>query len=195
MPTEFSSRGFCSRRQTSEVETQSETAHPPHARQHTDMSFAELYEMYHPAILTYIRAIVDQRELAEDLCQETFVKVLRHWEQRDQSQPPGPWIYRIARNTAYDEFRLAYRRNVPFFNTNNVSSSERLADQVELRTTVRATLAQLPTHERVPLLMQVVGGCNLREIARVVGCSENGVKSRLFRSRARFQRLYSAANG
>ena len=177
------------------MQAQTELKSPPteYAASDTHMSFTELYECYQPAILAYLRGIVGQHQLAEDLCQETFLKVLRHWEQRDQSQLPAPWLYRIARNTAYDEFRLAYRRcNVPLFDTRNVPSSERLAEEVELRAAVWATLDQLPAHERVPLVMQVIGGCNLREIARVVGCSENGVKSRLFRSRAHFQQIYHA---
>src|SRR5436190_20037133 len=80
---------------------------------HADTAVAEiadLYRRYQRPLLTYLTRIVRDRNTAEELCQDSFVKVLRHWRQRDQQQDVRAWLYRIATNTAYDELRRWRRR-------------------------------------------------------------------------------------
>ena len=147
-----------------------------------------------PTVLAYLLARIGQPELAEDLCQETFVKAFQHWHTRNITRHPLPWLCRIARNTLIDELRRpAYRQVLPLIEGLDIAEPVSLENQLELGVAVRAALRQLPQHERTPLLMQALGGCRLREIARYVGCSENALKSRLFRTRARFQQLYAAS--
>src|ERR671931_582775 len=71
-----------------------------------------LYEQYQRPVLAYLTRLVSDREAAEDLCQETFIKAIRGWEQRDPSASVAAWLYRIATNTAYDFLRR--RRRIRF---------------------------------------------------------------------------------
>src|SRR5213593_2645091 len=69
-------------------------------------AYVELpYEEYQRPVLAYLTRLVSDREAAEDLCQETFIKAMRGWEGRDPSASVAAWIYRIATNTAYDYLR------------------------------------------------------------------------------------------
>ena len=65
-----------------------------------------LYEEYRDRVLGYIRARVPNREDAEDLCEDVFLKVLRaSGSYDDKKSAPGTWIYAITRNTVIDYFR------------------------------------------------------------------------------------------
>ncbi len=71
-----------------------------------------LYQEYQRPLLAYLTRLVSDREAAEDLCQETFIKAMRGWEQRDAAASVTAWLYRIATNTAYDFLRR--RRRIRF---------------------------------------------------------------------------------
>src|SRR5262249_6202405 len=74
-------------------------------RAHSGAYMELLYEEYQRPVLAYLTRLVSDRETAEDLCQETFIKAMRGWEGRDSSASVGAWLYRIATNTAYDYLR------------------------------------------------------------------------------------------
>jgi RNA polymerase sigma-70 factor, ECF subfamily len=152
-------------------------------------SVEHLYQEHRRPILAYLTRLIDDREAAEDLCQETFLKALRSWAQHDQSASPIAWLYRIATNTAYDHLRRRRRailmplvEALPGGYTPELWLGER-----EL---VHSALAQLPAHYRVPLLLQVCAGHSLSEIADALGCTPSAIKMRLLRARERFRQLY-----
>ena len=64
-----------------------------------------LYAAYRGPLLAHLTRLVDDRATAEDLCQETFLKVLRAWETGAPIVNVSAWVYRIATNTAYDHLR------------------------------------------------------------------------------------------
>jgi RNA polymerase sigma-70 factor (ECF subfamily) len=150
-----------------------------------------LYEDYRRPILAHLVRLLGDRETAEDLCQETFIKALRAWAQRDPHANVSAWLYRIATNTAYDHLRR--RRHIhfaPLFEADTVSDahpSDTFSDDGE---PVRAALAQLPARYRVPLVLHACQEQTLQEIADLLGCSDSAVKMRLFRARARFRQVY-----
>src|SRR3954465_1006970 len=82
------------------------------SREHPGACIELLYEEYQRPLLAYLTRLVSDREAAEDLCQETFIKAMRSWEQRDTSASASAWLYRIATNTAYDYLRR--RRRIRF---------------------------------------------------------------------------------
>jgi RNA polymerase sigma-70 factor (ECF subfamily) len=161
---------------------------------HADMGVASLYEAYQRPILIYLRRIVSDYEVAEDLCQETFIKALRHWDNRDPEASVSAWLYRIATNTAYDFLRR--RRRIRFTTLCDTEYAHCVAESPELhiddREPVQQALAQLPPIYRLPLLLHSCSGHSTQEIARALGCSNSAVKTRLFRARARFREVYQA---
>jgi RNA polymerase sigma-70 factor (ECF subfamily) len=153
---------------------------------------ANFYEQYRRPLLAYLTRIVRDRDTAEELCQDSFMKVLRHWPQRDQQQDARAWLYRIATNTAYDELRRWRRR--PCMTLPDawdiIDERSDVETQVSEADAVRAALAQLPAHERVPLTMQMYADQSLNEIAAATATPVNTIKTRLRRARAHFHAVY-----
>lgn len=164
------------------------------ARPHPGAQIEALYQEYQRQLLAYLTRLVSDREAAEDLCQETFIKALRSWEQRDDAASAVAWLYRIATNTAYDYLRR--RRRIHFTSLIDTDQSatqdlsmELLIDEQE---PVRSALAQIPLMYRLPLVLHSCEGRGTQEIAAVLGCSNSAVKTRLFRARERFRQVYQA---
>lgn len=157
----------------------------------TGMQIACLYEDYGGAILAHLRRLVSDREAAEDLCQETFIKALRSWNGRDPQGSMTAWLYRIATNTAYDYLRRRQRiRFTPLDATPGFDIPISGESQIDEQEPVRCALAQLPPIYRLPLVMHSCDGHTTHEIAQTLGCSNSAVKTRLFRARERFREVY-----
>jgi RNA polymerase sigma-70 factor (ECF subfamily) len=157
-----------------------------------DADIVDFYEQYRRPLLDYLTRIVSDRDTAEELCQDSFMKVLRHWPQRDQQKDARAWLYRIATNTAYDELRRWHRRPcVPLLDTWDITDEQSdLETHVSEADAVRVALAQLPAHERVALTMQIYADQSLNEIAAATATPVNTIKSRLRRARAHFHAVY-----
>ena len=153
-----------------------------------------LYEEYQRALLAHLTRLVSDREVAEDLCQETFIKALRGWSQRDPSASVGAWLYRIATNTAYDYLRR--RRRIRFMPLLDVepppSGDHSMESRLDEGEPVQRALEQLPAMYRLPLVLHSCEGHSTQEIATALGVSNSAVKTRLFRARERFREVYQA---
>ena len=151
-----------------------------------------LYEQYQRPLLAYLTRLVSDREAAEDPCQETFIKALRGWEQRDQSASVAAWLYRIATNTAYDHLRR--RRRIRFtvlMEADQPPSGEHsMESRLDEQEPVHMALEQIPAMYRLPLVLHSCEGRGTQEIAATLGCSNSAVKTRLFRARERFRQVY-----
>lgn len=151
-----------------------------------------LYEEYQRPILAYLTRLVSDREAAEDLCQETFIKAMRGWAGRDPTASVAGWLYRIATNAAYDHLRRRRRiRFIPLIEVDQPLGAEHSMEaRLEQEEPVRHALAQLPTMYRLPLVLHSYEGRGTQEIADTLGCSNSAVKTRLFRARERFREVY-----
>ncbi|MEM8535850.1 MAG: RNA polymerase sigma factor, partial [Chloroflexota bacterium] len=132
------------------------------------------------------------RELAEDLCQETFIKAFRNWPTQGQLRNPVGWLYQIARNTAIDELRRHQRlrfvdlpdETILTGNTNNLDTA------ISDKEAVREALQQIPVLYRQALVLYVWADYSVKDIAAICNCSISAVKARLFRARAYFREAY-----
>jgi RNA polymerase sigma-70 factor (ECF subfamily) len=70
----------------------------------------ELIDRHGEELMRYLVAILASREMAEDMFQETWIKVMERIHRYDPQRPFGPWLFRIARNSAYDHLRRTKRR-------------------------------------------------------------------------------------
>jgi RNA polymerase sigma-70 factor, ECF subfamily len=154
----------------------------------------QLYQAYHQPLVRYLERLVHQRETAEDLCHESFIKALRHWDERDASLSARGWLYCIATNTAFDYLRQQrrVRSALAAADPAQLPSEPALAAYLDERETIRATLRHIPTHYRVPLLLHSYAGYQLKTIATALGCNINTIKTRVHRGRAQFRQIYVA---
>src|SRR5687767_11012218 len=123
-------------------------------------AFHELYALVAPRILAYLVSLVSDRALAEDLVQQTFLKVHQSRGSYVREANPVPWIYTIAHRTFLDELRKRKRAPVKLTTGGDLPSETRgspragltgQAEEVEARdddgATTRISLADL---ERLP---------------------------------------------
>lgn len=153
-----------------------------------------LYARYAPPIKRYLTRLTGSKETAEDLMQETFLRALRRQEQLASIEAAGSWLFRIATNTAYDDFR---RRQRDPTTTLTVHHEETLPIEVEGlpfedRDLLWEMVGRLPADYRLPLVLQAYAGYPVDDIAALLGWKIGTVKSRLHRARARVMAQYTA---
>jgi RNA polymerase sigma-70 factor (ECF subfamily) len=154
----------------------------------------QLYREYHRPLLRYLERLVRQRETAEDLCHESFVKALRHWDARDALLSERAWLYRIATNTAFDYLRQQRRmRNILIeADPAEIPGEPAFAARLDEREVIWMTLGRIPVYYRVPLLLHSYAGYKLKTIAMALDCNINTIKTRIHRGRSQFRQIYLA---
>lgn len=157
-------------------------------------SFEEIYDEYKTAIYNYVYHLVGDREQADDLTQDTFLKAFKALPKMDSSLKLSAWLYRIATNTAYDALR---RRKLiawlPWQDLDHEPADLESADPQEIYGTtelVRAALRRMPQQYRAALLLYTQEGFSYNEIAHALNIAESGVKMYLSRARQSFREHY-----
>ncbi len=163
-----------------------------------ERAFQELAERYQTRLLNFIFRTIGDRERAEDLVQEVFIRVYRHIHRFDRSKKFSTWIYTIASNLAKNELRNRSRNPLVFFQTikKNWQDDDRplqfedhsarpddLYRKRHLRELVEALVAQLPEHHRQVFVLRELEGKSYEEIAEITGSPLGSVKGRLHRAR------------
>jgi RNA polymerase sigma-70 factor, ECF subfamily len=164
-------------------------------------AFTELVERYQTRLLNFIYRTIGDRERAEDLVQEVFIRVHRHLHRFDQSKKFSTWVYTIASNLAKNELRNRSRNPLVLFQTmrgsqddderplefeDSTSRPDDLYRKRHLRELVEQTVAQLPEHHRQVFVLRELEGKSYEEIAEITACNLGTVKSRLNRARTAF---------
>jgi RNA polymerase sigma-70 factor (ECF subfamily) len=167
-------------------------------------AFGAVVDRYQTRLLNFINRTIGDRERAEDLVQEVFIRVFRHLHRFDQTKKFSTWIYTIASNLAKNELRNRSRNPLVLFQTfkKNWEADHRplqfedpqnkpddLYRKRHLRELVDWSVAQLPEHHRVVFVLRELEGKSYEEIADITGCNLGTVKSRLNRARNRFAQL------
>ncbi len=167
-------------------------------------AFNELVARYQRRLLNFVYRTIGDRERAEDLVQEVFIRVHRHLARFDQSKKFSTWIYTIAANLAKNELRNRSRSPLVLFQTikKNWEADHRplqfedrhqrpddLYRKRHLRQLVEWSVNQLPEHHRVVFMLRELEGKTYEEIAEITDCNLGTVKSRLNRARNRFAQV------
>ncbi len=173
-----------------------------------ERAFGELVKRYDGRLLNFVYRTVGDRERAQDLVQETFVRVYRHMQRFDQSKKFSTWIYTIAGNLAKNELRNRSRNPLMFFQAirKNWEADHRPLEWEDLsykpddlfrkrflKEQVEKAVAELPEHHRIVFVLRELEGKTYEEIAEITGCNLGTVKSRLNRARNNFARLIGPA--
>jgi RNA polymerase sigma-70 factor, ECF subfamily len=146
----------------------------------------ELYAAHHAEIYGYLSRMVRDNELAADLAQETFVKAFRAYDTLIDHDRARAWLYQIAGRTALDELRR--RRIVRFVPWTGESrgvnaSAEDLVLDRRLHGDLERALGQIPSRQRMALLLAEVQGLNGAELAEALGVSHVAARALLSRAR------------
>lgn len=149
-----------------------------------------LMQRYGAKVLNTIYRMTGDRAAAEDLTQETFLRVFDRASTFRRGQGSAqPWILTIARNLTLKHIRRrsleARTQHTP---PGPSADPAQLAEQRELKARIEAVVAKLEEPYRSALVLCALQGLSYQEAARVCGCSPKTLSSRLARARERFRK-------
>lgn len=132
-----------------------------------------------------------QRELAEDVTQETWVRALREWRQRGVPKNPLGWLTTVARNLLVSHFRRRESISLDAVSPEEIMAAvdaNAVTDSAEVATVVSQALARIPEAEARLLETFHYDRLKMSQLAEVYGISERAVEGRLRRARERLRR-------
>jgi RNA polymerase sigma-70 factor (ECF subfamily) len=153
-------------------------------------AFEELYNLYHRRMARFLTRLTHRYDIAEEVINDTFWVVwLKAGEFRGDSQP-STWILGIAYRKARNALRTSSRRAEQNLDSAcELLTSTEPAVSAELRDWLGQALEQLPVEQRLAVELCYELGYSCEEIATIMDCPANTVKTRLFHARAKLQKL------
>lgn len=165
----------------------------------SEEALEQLYARHHRNIYLFIARLIQNRELAEDLAQETFLRV---YVNRASWQPNAKftsWLYRIARNLCIDEKRRYWNRmvqsessiqpdgepgGIPYLDrVEDTAADARDAFSRKLdEDTIKKAINQLSDEQREVIILNKYQGLSYGEIANILGASSESIKQRAYRA-------------
>jgi RNA polymerase sigma-70 factor, ECF subfamily len=171
-----------------------------HARQGRDAAFRELIRRYERPVFSLIYRMVRDRELSEDLSQETFIKVLNALDRYDPKYKFSSWIFKIAHNTTLDQLRKKEPQTLSLEGSPHASTTEQAesssftavdtaenpeqyTESKEMGVEIEEAIARLRPEYRSAIVLWHVEGRPYDEIADIMGLPLGTVKTYIHRGR------------
>jgi RNA polymerase sigma-70 factor (ECF subfamily) len=154
-----------------------------------ETAFRELYERTAPALRGYLARVSGSRALADDLLQESYLRLMRSGFVGHDDDHTRRYLFRIATNLLRDHYRRPRRDTEALPET---LAAPEIASAAELGCDVRGAFATLPARERSLLWLAYVEGSSHREIAAALHLKAASVRVLLFRARGRLAALLRA---
>ncbi len=169
--------------ETPDLELYGRLAHDDAAAQ---AALSILYRRYSQRIYTYCRKIIGESTTAEDLLQETFVKLLESGRQERSIENFPAYLMTIARNLCLSH-RIRSKRQFVEVEDFHLASRDVPYEQRELLQLIQASLELLPEDYREAFVLREYNGLSYNEIAEVIGESLDVVKVRIFRAKKKLR--------
>lgn len=135
---------------------------------------AALCRRLQPALFRALALYCGNAELAEDLTQETLLRVWKHWQSVSDMERPDRWALRVAFNLAKSGWR---RRRIE----RTIDSARAHEEPLRVDTTdaivVRAAVAMLPPRQRAAIVVRYFNDLSVADAAMVLGCAEGTVRA------------------
>lgn len=152
-------------------------------------AFATLHRALYPRLHAYLVRMRGSSHIADDLVQETFLRMHRARSTFAPGASVVPWMYTIARNVLIDHARSAKARLVADLNVEDApepidaaADTESAAVAGEAARTVERVLARLPAQQREAFVLLRYEGLSVQDAAHVLGATPAAVKLRAFRA-------------
>ncbi len=155
-------------------------------------AFRLIFERYSRPVISFIYDQVGDRELADELTQETFVRAYRGLKSLRKETKLSTWLFGIAKNVARESLRARIRQSrhidlddkqVLDLSDQNPAPSSQLLDK-EFNEVVQRSLALLDEDKRLVFTLKIFHQCSYEEIAEITGFSIPKLKTDLHRARA-----------
>jgi RNA polymerase sigma-70 factor (ECF subfamily) len=166
-------------------------------------AFDMIVSRYKTRLYNCIFRLVGNPEMAEDLVQETFLRVYRNRNNYQATSNFSTWIYTIALNLARSELRKRKRRQ--FFSLNSSANEDsntegfdlpdpgadpaEYLEQTELGKAIGHAIKQLPIKYRMVIVLRDIEELSYEQISEIMHCPTGTIKSRVNRARLRLQEM------
>jgi RNA polymerase sigma-70 factor (ECF subfamily) len=160
-------------------------------------AFRGFYERPSRMLWVYLQRLTNDRQIADDLLQETYYRFLRADAVLDGEVHRRHYLFRIATNLVRDRARRARTRPAPLSHEYAEAAAAPGVPQVavERRLDLNRAMARLKPRDRALLWLAYAQGATHREIAQVVGVGQASVKPLLFRARRKLAGLLARSGG
>lgn len=161
-----------------------------------DVAFGALFRRWSSPLLRYLERMVGDAAAAEELVQETFLRVHRARERYSPDARFSTWLYTIANHLALNELRRPHRHREhrsadgddadrePLALAGDSPRAEEAIDTRRLGSAVEQALSQLPERQRAALWLTAVEGLSYAEAASTLETTEKSVKALVHRARS-----------
>ena len=153
-------------------------------------AFSVLVDRYKDLVFTLAMRMVKNREEAEEVSQDTFIKVYKSLNKFKGNSKFSTWIYRVAYNTCLDRIKRIKRDYnvvaIDEFTEHQIKTIDNALDKMEEqehKDKIQQCLQLLPSDDSFLLTLYYFEEQSLEEISKVVGLTANNVKVKLYRSR------------
>jgi RNA polymerase sigma factor (sigma-70 family) len=159
-------------------------------------SFDQVYESLFPVIYRISLRITGDKEVAEDLCHEAFIKLMERADVLPDLDQSKYWLIRVVKNLSLNHEKRRGRERAAYSRLSRITrgaseSTEKLVLAESTRADVQLALNGLPYNLRTPLVFREYGDLSYKEIASILRISESNVKVRIFRARERLEKALS----
>ncbi len=156
-------------------------------------AFEKLYAAYHVRLFRYLFRMVGETSLAEELTNDVMVQAWKSAVKFRGDSKASTWLFAIARNKALNELRRRQPVTVDIEVATTVAAStqspEESVSRDDLQKTMKEAIAQLSPDHREVIDLTFYHGLSYQEIAAIMECPLNTVKTRMFYARKRLQEL------
>ena len=165
------------------------------------MEFWEIYDQYYPRVRKFILTLVKDESVADDLIQDTFLKIQTNLGSLKDPSKMSSWIFRIAYNLCQDYFRQSKRslkdesisqeepENLPEAFIQKELDVQKKLEQREMGQCVQNQINLLPESLRTVIVLCDLMEFSQQEMADILGISIENVKVRLHRARKRLETI------
>jgi RNA polymerase sigma-70 factor, ECF subfamily len=157
-------------------------------------AFARLIERYWDRLYRWLYHLARDRHTAEDLTQETFLKALAAVQTFRPGSNFRAWVFRIGHNNFVNQKRADRRTKHQLPDdaaAPDMGGAESSAENREALEAVSKAVSELPSDFRAALLLRVEEGLSFREVAKVLGTTEETARWRVFKARQKLMKVLS----
>jgi RNA polymerase sigma-70 factor, ECF subfamily len=156
-------------------------------------AFRDLVELHMRRIYDLAYGFVNDRDDAEDVAQEVFVKVYHSIRYFRQESEFSTWLYRVATNASLDKLKQRKRssaRLVPMKESSSADmQTQQETDHIDTSIHIERALHELPTLQRAVVILRHLEGYSTKQASEILRCSEGTVKTHLHRGLKKMRKL------
>ena len=155
-------------------------------------SFEEFFEVEHVRLYRVLFAITGNRQEAEDISQDAFLRVWERWDRVHEMEDPAGYLHRTAMNVFRDRYRrlvLGMKRAI------RISSPPDAYEEVEARSVAASVLGSLTPRQRAALVLTEALGYSAEEAGKLLGIKGSTVRALHFQARSALKGSMEAIDG